>query len=67
MLGVTTKKNEDGSLKKPHVAFFLDKQGYLALDENFYKYTSPSEMVFNALKKTLQKSHCYQLLYYRLL
>ena len=45
-----TKKNDDGTLMKPHTAFFLDKEGYLYLDEEFYKYISPSEMVLKAIE-----------------
>lgn len=46
-----TKKNANGEVMKHHTAFFLNREGDLYLDEEFYKYTSPSEMVFNALKK----------------
>ena len=46
-----TKKDDNGYLLKAHTAFFLDKDGLLVLDENLYKKISPSEMVFNALKK----------------
>lgn len=45
-----TKKNDDGTLMKPHTAFFLNKEGYLYLDEEFYKYISPSEMVLKAIE-----------------
>ena len=45
-----TKKNDKGEVIKPHIAFFLDVKGKLYLDEDFYKYTSPSEMVFKALE-----------------
>jgi hypothetical protein len=50
-----TKKNADGTVIKPHTAFFLNKEGNLYLDEEFYKYDSPSEMVFKALLKNPQK------------
>lgn len=50
-----TRKNEDGTLAKPHTAFFLDKKGYLYLDEEFYKYTSPSEMFLNAIANDPEK------------
>jgi len=50
-----TKKDSDGYLLKAHTAFFLDKEGLLVLDENFYKKLSPSEMVFEALKKDPSK------------
>ena len=46
-----TKKNANGEVIKQHTAFFLNREGNLYLDEEFYKYVSPSDMVFNALKK----------------
>jgi hypothetical protein len=50
-----TKKDSEGYLLKAHTAFFLDEEGLLILDESFYKKESPSEIVFEALKKDPSK------------
>ena len=50
-----TKKDSEGYLLKAHTAFFLDEEGLLIFDENFYKKESPSEIVFEALKKDPSK------------
>ena len=50
-----TKKDSEGYLLKTHTAFFLDGEGLLILDESFYKKESPSEIVFEALKKDPSK------------
>ena len=50
-----TKKDSEGYLLKAHTAFFLDNEGLLILDESFYKKESPSEIVFEALKKDPSK------------
>jgi hypothetical protein len=52
-----TKKNDDGTLRKAHTACYLDKKGLIRLDDEFYKYTSPAEMVLDSLRRDNTRVH----------